>query len=292
MLRVLSALAVLACVYAFAVESAESSSGGAPAGFAGDFENNGVPQTCSNSGCHATFGLNSGSGDVTVHAPASVAPGETVRITVSVDNQTDPASPGSRRQGFQAIVKDPASGEAVGSVTLVDAENTRFAGFRAADTVYVTHTSAGTGLTSWAFDWTAPTTDVPADYRVYVAGNAANGNSARSGDYIYTTTANIASGSVSAETVPEAVRFDLSAPRPHPISGATAHVEVSMDVDGDLDLTIVDGLGRHVRRVTSDDRGRGTHRIPVEVAGLAPGMYFLVATGPGGRRTQPMGIAR
>lgn len=292
MLRFLSALTVLACAYAFAVESAESSSGGAPAGFAGDFENNGVPQTCANSGCHATFGLNSGSGSVSVDAPASVAPGQTVRISVSVDNQTDPATAGSRRQGFQATIKDPASGEAVGSVTLVDVANTRFAGFRAADTVYVTHTSSGTGQASWVFDWTAPAADVPAGYRVYVAGNAANGNSASSGDHIYTTTADIASGGVAAEGGPEAARFDLSAPRPHPVAGGTAHVEMHLEVGGDLGLAVVDGLGRRVRRVAAGARSAGTHRIEVDVAGLAPGLYFLVADGPGGRRTQPLAVAR
>ena len=290
MIRPVAALAVVAAAYAFAVGPVQSSSGGAPSGFAGDFENNGAPQTCNNAGCHATFDLNSGSGGVTVEAPASVAPGETVRITVTVDNQTE--TDGARRQGFEAIVKDPASGEAVGRVTLLDALNTRFAGFRAADTVYVTHTGDGTARTAWSFDWTAPTAEVPAGYRVYVAGNAANGNGTPSGDRIYTTTADIAAAGVAAEPVPEAVRFELSAPSPHPVAGARAHVTVDMAAAGDLSLAVVDGLGRQVRDVASGPRGLGRHRLAVDAVGLAPGLYFLVAEGPGGRRTQPMVVAR
>lgn len=290
MLRSAAALLVVASAYAVAVTPVQSSSGGAPTGFAGDFQNDGVPQTCNTTGCHASFDLNSGSGSVTVDAPTSVAPGETVRITVTVDNQTD--TDGTRRQGFQAIVKDPDTGEAVGRTFLTDAVNTRFAGFRAADTVYVTHTASGTAQTSWSFDWTAPTTDVPAGYRVYVAGNAANGNNASSGDRIYTATADVAAGSVADEATPEAVRFRVSAPAPNPVAGRRARLGVEMEAPGDLTVSVVDGLGRHLRTAASGPRGTGRHEVEVDVEGLAPGLYFVVADGPGGRRTQPISVAQ
>ncbi|MEM7789605.1 MAG: choice-of-anchor V domain-containing protein [Bacteroidota bacterium] len=287
MIRLASALFVVASVYAFAVEPASSFTSGAPPGVAGDLLDGADVRTCAI--CHSVpSGVDPG-GSVAIDAPASVAPGETIRLTVTVDNQTEAA--GTRRQGFQAIVKDPASGEAVGSVTLVD-PNTRFSGFGATDTVYVTHSAPGTSATSWTFDWTAPTADVPASYRVYAAGNAANGNGGTGGDWIYATTADIAAAGVSVEGVPEAAQFDVSAPAPNPVAGRLAHVEVEMDTAGDLSLAIVDGLGRLVRSVASGPRAEGRHRVEVEVDGLTAGLYFLVADGPGGRRTQPLAIAR
>ena len=276
--RLLAGLALAAGVV-LAPSVGETNSGGALPGFAGDpIPGESQPATCAT--CHRSFDLNSGDGGVAIDAPAAFGPGETVRITVTVDNRTTPVEGGAARQGFEAVVKDAATDEPVGTVALVDAAATRFAG---SDGVYVTHTAGGTAQTSWAFDWTAPPTPAGA-VRVYAAGNAANGNGGTSGDHVYTATADLAPASVAAAPPPQEPTFDLSPPRPNPVRGATRLV---LSGAGWHAVRVVDGRGRTVRRAAVSGA-----EVAVSAAGLAPGTYFVVADGPGGRRVRPLTVVR
>ena len=289
-LRCAAAFLVAAAAVVLAPTDAVTLSSGASPGFAGDIPRGGDPQTCAVSGCHASFDLNAGTGSVSVDAPATVAPGETVRFTVSVDNQTSPAS-GGRVQGFEITVRDPDSGDYVGQFTApgsVDA-GTRFAGAGASDTLYVTHTSGGTAQTSWTVEWTAPD-DGPAAVRVYVAGNAANGNGSPSGDYIYATTADVALPSVAVAPSPS-LGFDLGAPSPNPTRG-TGRLALVLDAPAHVAVRLVDGRGREVRPFADRSWAPGTHTLTVPVDGLAPGLYFVVARSAAGTRTQPLVVAR
>lgn len=290
MLRLAAAGLVVALSYGVSVGPAATYSGGAPVGFAGDFDNvDGSPVVCT--ACHSGFALNSGEGSVEVDVPESVAPGQTVRITVTVDNQTEPDTAGSRRQGFQAVVVDASTREPLGRTTLVDA-GTRFAGFGASDTVYVTHNTAGTSQTAWSFDWTAPAVGLPASVRVYVAANAANGDGEGSGDRVYATSVDVPAAGVATERPASAPAFDLSPPVPNPVVSGEARIEVEVGVPGTVEVALVDGRGRRVRRAALGAMGAGAHRLRLDVRGLAPGTYFVVADGPGGRRTQPLVVAR
>ena len=277
-LRLLAGLAVAVGV-PLAPSVGGANSGGALPGFAGDpVPGESRPATCAE--CHRSFALDSGDGGVTVDAPAAFGPGETVRITVTVDNRTAPAGGGAARQGFEAVVRDAATDALVGTVALVDAEATRFAG---SDRAYVTHTAGGTARTSWAFDWTAPPAPT-GPVRVYAAGNAANGDGGTSGDHVYTATAELAVASVATAPPPSAPTFDLSPPRPNPARGAA---RLALSGAGWASVRLVNGRGRTVRAV---DAPGGAVVVPT--AGLAPGTYFVVADGPGGRRVRPLAVVR
>ena len=283
--RLLAGLGVVAAVL-LAPAVGETNSGGALPGFAGDPVPGEGARTCGV--CHRSFEVDSGEGGVTIEAPAAFAPGETVRVTVAVDNRTAPAVGGAGRQGFQAVVKSAATDEPVGSTALVDAEATRFAD---ADGAYVTHTAGGTGRTSWSFDWTAP--DEPAGpVRVYVAANAANGDGGSSGDHVYTATADMTPAPVAVSAPPaDAPAFTLSPPRPNPARGGPVRLDVGGDDVGGgapVAVRLVDGRGRTVREVGTVRGGA----VVVPTAGLAPGAYFVVADGPGGRRVRPLAVAR
>lgn len=285
-LRLFSGLALAAAVV-LAPSVGETNTGGALPGFAGDPEPGEETATCAV--CHASFALNSGAGGVAIDAPSAFAPGETVRITVTVDNQTAPAAGGAARQGFQAVVKDAATDEPVGTVAVVDAAATQLVG----GDVYVTHTAGGTAQSAWAFDWTAPSAP-PAAVRVYAAGNAANGNGGTSGDHVYTATADLAAATVATAPPVSTPAFGLSAPRPNPVrSGATVRLDLSGVAvrgggvavrEGGVAVRVVDGRGRTVR-----DLGRAVAGpLAVPTAGLAAGRYAIVADGPGGRRVRPL----
>ncbi|WP_420454664.1 choice-of-anchor V domain-containing protein [Rubrivirga sp.] len=280
----LAAVAVVAAV-ALAPAPAVGSSGGANPGFAGHItRSDGSPQTCNV--CHSSFGLNEGGGDVAVEVAGTAAPGEAVPVTVTLDNQTPEATPGSRRQGFSATVRDPETGEAWGELVLTDAAATRYAG---GDPSHVTHTAGGTAQSTWTFDW-VPGTDRTGAARVYVAGNAANGNGGSSGDYIYTATADIVVGDVASASAPAAA-FEVGVPMPNPARDRT-RLALRLDRPGPVAVSVVDGRGRRVRTVERRDRPAGASVVEVATGGLAAGAYVVVVDAPGGRQARPLVVVR
>ena len=148
------------------------------------------PRACTQ--CHAGT-LNSGSGSVKI-IPLSGAvyiPGVKQRLTVQVSD------PNQQRWGFELTARlnsDPQNSSAgdfvpVDNFTQVICADT---GAKPCSTTsFIMHTSAGTrngtkGGASFQFDWNPPATNV-GPVTLYVAGNAANGNSSSSGDLIYTS---------------------------------------------------------------------------------------------------------
>ena len=281
---VVCAAALLPAAVVFHPSPAAGKSSGANPGFAGDKMGPTGPQTCTL--CHSTYELNQGTGSLTVDVAGTVGPGARVPITVTLDNQTPPAAEGSARQGFEATVRDPETGELWGRLLLADGTNTKYAGDGAfADTSYVTHTLAGTAQSTWTFEW-EPGADRSGAARVYVAANAADGNGTSSGDYIYATTVDVVVGEVASAPAPEAA-FRVGAPRPNPVPrGRVARLELSLDRPGAVSAVLVDGLGRTVRPLRA--ARAGVSALDVPTAGLATGTYFVVVDGPGGRRTQPV----
>ncbi len=153
-------------------------------------------QSCGTSECHNTTS-NSGPGSVSIDVdgvPISAylyTPGETVEMTVRVQD------PAQQRWGFQITVRDADDGcMSVGSFfgrpadTIVRTEG---AGSGcAAGREFATHDVAKLGGSSgvFTFDWMAPVADVgPIIFAA--AGNAADGNNARTGDLIYTTSESV-----------------------------------------------------------------------------------------------------
>ena len=257
-------------------------------------EGDGV-RTCTQ--CHSSFELNSGTGSVAITAPATVSPGQTVPITITVTNTTPPAEGATVRQGFLATVRDYPDPRPIvpgaptepsfGTLTITDAVNTGRPTDGSDD--YVSHTSTGTSQTSWTFDWTAPATEgVVAT--VYVAGNAANGEGT-DGDYIYTARTNISVMTVAGESAPDALALRLSAPSPNPVRGQ-ATARLTLAAPASVAVTIVDGRGRTVRTQPVVRLGAGAHTLHLATAGLAPGTYFVVAEADGVRQTQPVVVAR
>ena len=267
---------------------AASRSSGANPGFAGDVtRNDGTPQTCAV--CHSSFEPNAGPGTVTVDAPATAAPGDRVPITVAL---TDAALQAGGRQGFEATVRDPETGDLWGTLHLTDATETQFASTtEGTDEGYVTHTTAGTARSTWTFDW-EPDAGRVGTARVYVAANAADGNGTTSGDYAYSTTLDVAVAPVADAPRPNAA-FEVGAPHPHPVrAGEAVRLDVVLDRPGGVAVRLADGLGRTVRQLADGARAAGPQTVRVETDGLAPGTYFVVVDGPGGRRSRPFIVVR
>jgi uncharacterized protein (TIGR03437 family) len=163
--------------------------GPAPRVTAGPGDN---PLACTQ--CHTTSALNSGPGSVKIllqSGPVYI-PGVRQRITVEVSD------PSQQRWGFELTARlnsDLQNGQAgdlipVDNFTQVICED---AGPKpcASGVSFIQHTSAGTrngtkGGATFQFDWAPPSANAgPVTF--FVAGNAANGNGAPTGDLIYTS---------------------------------------------------------------------------------------------------------
>jgi uncharacterized protein (TIGR03437 family) len=117
--------------------------------------------------------------------PGNYSPGQEAAVTVTLRQSS------RARYGFQVTAIDD-QGRAAGDLVVTDANRTqRITGNVGGNQrQYIEHTSAGvtpngTDQNSWTFTWRAPAQSV-GRVTFYVAGNAANGNNANSGDFIYT----------------------------------------------------------------------------------------------------------
>lgn len=243
--------------------------------------------------CHSSFDVNSGTGSVTIDAPATFVPGETISFTITVDNTTPPGGGMGVKQGFEVSVEDDAAEAHVGTLVIVDDANTKFAQFDINpddEEKYVTHTSVGAEVSSWTVGWTAPV-DAPETVTIYAAGNAANFNFSSGGDYIYTTSVTLDRVTTANEdaAAPLVARVDAIYPNPFV---QTATVDYTLERSASVTVTLYDGLGRVVRALDSGAKGAGDHTVEVASDGLPAGIYFVEVRTPEAVTTRPLTLAR
>lgn len=151
-------------------------------------------QTCARSGCHTGTAVNGGGGRVELRLPGGLTyvPGQKQRIAVVI---TD-TNATTRVYGYQATARlgsNEGNGQAgmftplgTNIVLCTNGNDRPQSGCPASSPLeFISHGDASNRTGRFEFDWTPPATDV-GPVKIYVAGNAANGNGAASGDRIYT----------------------------------------------------------------------------------------------------------
>lgn len=240
----------------------------------------GAPGETTCTQCHTTFPLNSGTGALTLlGAPDTYTPGNTYRLIVRLED------PSASRWGFELTALD-ASNSAAGD--LANAGTSTQTSTAPNGREYAKHTSSGTafgttGAHQWEFDWTAPVEDTGA-VTFWFAGNAANGNSASSGDRIYNS--NFTLDEETVTSVPVAIGpIRLLPNAPNPFNPRT-ELRFELDRASDVEIAIFDVRGRQVRRFASTARETGVHAVVWNGRDdvgreLSSGAYFvrLVADG-------------
>ena len=173
--------------YVWSGKPAQANQGGPPAGLTG------APgeSDCLSSGCHTGNDINSLNGSLTINGlPGTYRPNQEFNLTVTL------SQPNRARFGFQLTALDSQNRKA-GELIVTDTNRTQkittFVG--SSQREYVYHTGAGTAPTgtnqgSWTLRWKAPPQGV-GRVTFYASGNAANGNNAQSGDFIYVTSASL-----------------------------------------------------------------------------------------------------
>ncbi|HYE95829.1 MAG TPA: choice-of-anchor V domain-containing protein, partial [Rubricoccaceae bacterium] len=229
-----SAAAIAAAFLTASPPRGHTYSSGAPSGFSGPEQN------CS--ACHSDFAPNSGTGSVTILAPSTYAPGDTIQITVVVHNTT-PQEGSPRRTGFEASVRDAATLAHTGTLDLGGSTRIQFADGLPE---WVTHTGTGNADTSWTFFWRPPAVGGPDTVRIYAAGNAANTDFTPSGDYIYTASHAMARMIVGTEPGPAPGALAVEGVFPNPVR-SSAEVAFRLRRAAPVSLALRDGRGRLVR---------------------------------------------
>ncbi len=246
---------------------AHSNSGGAAS------RNAGVPgeSTCASSGCHSSFGLNSGSGSVVVSSADSYSLGASLDLTVRV-SQSDAAT-----YGFQIAARD-VNGDPAGSFELSD-EGTKFSSSTTFGQRYVGH-NAPRESGEWRVRW-LPAADQAGDVTFYATGNAANGDGSSGGDRVYSTSRAVAQGQgTPIEGVNRAAGLTLIVQGEHPIGSAVlARIEGATGGT----LALYDALGRMRVSAPLVSGSATLHRGAMEA-----GWYVLVADTPQGRITRSL----
>lgn len=230
--------------------------------------------TCVNS-CHNTFALNSGPGSVVLASTNMVGwsyvPGTTYHMTATV-SQTGCLLFGI---GVECLT---AAGTNAGQLSITDAASTQVKnaivlGNSRRNVVHTLGGGAGNGSKVFAFDWTAPSTNI-GNVTFYFAANASNNNGQDSGDHIYTG---------SQVVTPNTTTTILELPGqanvkvfPNPVADVV-NVSHVLDDAATVEVTLCDLQGRAVATLLNTTRQPGRH---TEVLGgldrFGTGTYLLL----------------
>ncbi|HRH38509.1 MAG TPA: T9SS type A sorting domain-containing protein [Flavobacteriales bacterium] len=241
--------------------------------------------TCVNS-CHNTYTLNSGAGSVTLGSTNMTnweyVPGVTYHMTVTVSL----ASSVLFGVGVECLT---SAGGNAGNLVVTNAASTQtknatVSGNSRRNIVHQQGGGAGSGSKTFAFDWTAPTTNI-GSVTFYYAGNATNNDDNEAGDRIYTgshvITPAISTGIMdavaqNAEVVVGPVPFDN-----------TCSITYTSFGGGDVVLALYDMNGTMLDRVLTTERPAGRHTEVLDnMERFAAGTYLLVLDVNGQRITK------
>jgi hypothetical protein len=138
--------------------------------------NTGAPGEGSCAGCHGTAASGAGFNILEwADGINNYTPGETYTIQLTMNDA-------SSKNGFQLVALAASGNAQAGSMTITDDVRTQLLNGQAGKQ-YVGHRAAGNTSSQWAFNWTAPATNV-GNVIFYVATNKTNNNGQTSGDLI------------------------------------------------------------------------------------------------------------
>ena len=267
--RVAIALAVI-----FGAAAAFAYSTGPPLSRTGAPAVGGKPAELLCTACHNLNFANDGTGKVEIlDLPSVYTPGQVYPLRVRVSSTANQIYP-ERKWGFQITAVYQANGLGAGTWNIPESGNDslRRAAYDPGSTstwktrVYITHTSPTShkgwpSPSEWSFAWVAPPSDSGTVF-FFVAGNAANGDSASAGtdDHIYTARDTVLSPSLAVDVPPPARERFVTAiepPFPNPMTWNCVDVSFALARAGDMDLALFDAQGRRVRTLVRGWREAG-----------------------------------
>tara|TARA_B100000508_G_scaffold138385_1_gene134340 strand:+ start:20874 stop:21749 length:876 start_codon:yes stop_codon:yes gene_type:complete len=226
----------------------------------------GAPGESSCTSCHAGTAQDGNNGINTLTLDGGGTdydPGVANSMTLTL---TDAAN----KNGFQLVALD-GNNEMAGSYTITDATNTQLTSNTQLSRDYVTHTSPGTGQSSWSFDWDAPTG--LGDVTFYVATNKTNSSSTSSGDVIYLSSHTFSNPQLSAdEELVENDKIEVGyAPTDHALI-----IDFPVEISNMVSVNVLDLSGKSVYFNNEGDFEIGNYKEKVRLPeSIEDGIYVV-----------------
>lgn len=243
----------------FDYASFHKNTGGAP------LAKTGAPGEGTCTDCHTGTAQNGNGTDLLNWGGAETyTPGQTYSMTLTMGN-------GAAKNGFQLVALFDADDTNAGEITVTDETRTSLLG---AARKYLGHKSAGTSVSTWSFDWTAPAV-AQGPVTFYVVTNRTNSNNGTGGDVIYLSqhTFDGAGGnSASLNTYNEVDRSLQIGYEP-----ATRHILLTFDTESSEKLSMnvigVNGQSVMVRQLGETYPGENKREVAAEFT--QTGIYIV-----------------
>ncbi len=221
-----------------------SYSSGAPFGYSGSQGDRG--RSCTY--CHSFSGTAPSPNIQLSGLPSNgYVPGQTYNLTLDVSNVSN------TKTGFEATAEDAAN-QKTGTFANTDGNTQAIQ-----SNTYITHTSAGTALHNWSFNWTAPDAGT-GDVKLYYVVNIANGDGNTTGDYIANNFESIPEQSANISELTDQ-QFSIY---PNP---ADDYIKFSSHMGKIKNIEILDVLGKTYRTTSQNNQ--------IDVSFLPTGNYLL-----------------
>lgn len=247
---------------------------GAPASSTGAPSEN----SCTLSGCHDSYSLNSGTALWNISITPDVQeyiPGNKYAVKISVaDNNVS-------RFGFQFVALKDKDLSNAGNIVITNAARTQviYNYIALKDRQYATYTYLGSGATSlgkseWTFDWIAPAQN-EGTVSLYAAVSSANNDGTDKGDYIFTKSFQLNESSVSGiGEQKNKNRFKLSlSSNPNP---SILMADFFLQEASAVQLNIYDLTGEKQIVLADNSFNAGTHTLTFELGKkLSAGLYIV-----------------
>lgn len=237
----------------------------------------GSPGETTCTGCHTGAVLNDGVGSVTISSPDlptwEYMPGDTYLINVTVSRL------GSPLFGFDLeCLTGSTPAQNAGTLIVTNTAETHILNAIVSTVTRknMTHKlngGLGTDTKTFTFKWAAPTTNI-GNVTFYCTGNATNGNGAKTGDHIYSTT-QVVTPALGAN-INDIANLDRTfSVFPNPANeNVFVNYNVAIGEQVDFTLMTLDGksAGPGYTFAGSGERTTSLINLPAD---LAPGIYFI-----------------
>lgn len=238
----------------------------------------GSPGETTCTGCHTGAVINDGVGSVVISSPDlgplwEYVPGDTYTINVTV------ARVGAPLFGFGLeCLTGSTPAQNAGTLVVTNSAETHILNATVSSVVrknmvHQLNGGVATDTKTFTFDWIAPATNV-GNVTFYCTGNATNGNGAKTGDHIYSTT-QVVTPAFGAGTDDLAAVNNAFSVFPNPAS-ENIFVSYNLDAGERVDFTLSTLEGKSVGPVyTFTANGAQTTSMLSLPADLAKGIYFV-----------------
>lgn len=228
-------------------------------------------------GCHTGSVVNDGTGSVVISSPDLIGweymPGDTYTINVTVARTASPLF------GFDLeCLTGSSPAQNAGTLIVTNPAETHILNATVSTVVRknMTHQlngGLGTDTKTFTFKWAAPATNV-GNVTFYCAGNATNGNGAKTGDHVYTTSQVVvpAFGAGTSEIADATYDFNVF---PNPVN-ENVFVSYTTPLGEQVHFTLLTLDGKSAGPVYSfAGTGNATTSTIVLPPGFASGIYLL-----------------